>query len=102
MKFDELNTYVKDLSDNSIKANLNKKGIDLLDDYNKFINMLSEWVKDDAILNLLSVISAEEKGTSKFEIANRLDTITSGGKNNIDLNSFPVHDDDPIKDYIDI
>ena len=102
MRFNELDTYMTDLDDNSTQARLNDAGEKLLSDYNDFIEELKEWVTEDAVINMISVISAEDKGTQKFQLANRLDTITSGGKNPINLDSFPFHEDDPLKDYIEI
>lgn len=102
MKFDELNELlVKDLeNNNSNLTNLNKRGLELLQDYNKFIETLKQWVDNDSVVNIISVISAEDKGTQKFKDANRLDTLTNGGKTSIDKTIIAIHDDDSIGQYL--
>ena len=102
MKFDELNDlYVKDLESNGNTRNVNEKGKMLLRDYNGFIDTLKVWVNDDAVVNIISVISAEDKGTQKFKDANRLDTLTNGGKTPIDKTSVTFNDNDSLMEYLE-
>lgn len=105
MKFSELSefvdTYVRDLEDNGNTAQINERGHNLLAEYNKFIDSLNEWISKDAIMNLISVVSAEEKGTQKFKDANRLSTLTNNGKTPIDLSTTTFHNNDTLNNYID-
>jgi hypothetical protein len=103
MKFDEL--YNRDLKNNSFTAPLNADGFKLLTEYNEFIDKLIEitepWIDNQTILNALSVISSEKKGTQKFKDARTLSTLSSDGKNEIDI-SIGFNKNDPIRNYIDL
>jgi len=102
MKFDELKElFVKDLKSNGNNLNINNKGIELLNDYNKFIDTLKEWVNEDAVVNIISVISAEDKGTQKFKDANRLDTMTNGGRTPIDKSAVSFNENDTLTEYLE-
>lgn len=101
MNFDELsNIYSNNTKSDANYYNLNDNGKKLLSDYHEFIERLSEWVSQDAIINVISVISAEKKGTKKFEDANRLDTLTNGGKTPINTSSMTFNKNDSIIKYL--
>lgn len=102
MKFEELkNLYVKDLESNGNNLNLNDDGKELLREYNLFIDTLKKWIKEDAVINIISVISAEDKGTQKFKDANRLDTMTNGGRTPIDKSTVSFNQNDSLTEYLE-
>lgn len=113
MKFEELSELNKqfnanELEDNSGNSKLNTRGQILLDEYNKFISELqqfiekqSKWIKEDITVDIISLINTGEKGTEEFKTANRLDTLTNAGQTKIDRGTVAIHDNDNIIDYIE-
>lgn len=65
-----------------------------------FVNDV-ERIKKELAVQIVSTISSRKLGTTEFEIANRLDIMTSGGKTAIDANKFVFNSDDPIFKYIE-
>lgn len=100
MKFDDLTKLDQQINSPGKELKLNKEGIVLLKQYHEFMHRLEEWVRHDAVINLIGVISAEKKGTNKFKLANRLDTMTNGGKTSIS-NQFTFNEKDPINEFIE-
>lgn len=97
MKFDELNKHLSDQEDYSPKQ-MNQEGGRLLEEYHKFIDELHKWVQKENVLKVISMISTEKIGTKKFDLANRLDIITSGGKTGVS-DVFTFNKDDELLDY---
>ena len=106
MKFEELSELNKqfnanELEDNSSSKDLNEQGKKLLEDYNSFMDILKEWVRDDEILNVLAFISSTKKGTKKFKSASSLYSLTNQGTTKIDTGTVAIHKNDDIIDYIE-
>jgi len=90
-----------DLKEQPQTYKLNSRGLHILQTYHDFVNQLKSWVKDEAVINLISIISAEEKGTKRFEMAKRLDVMTNGGKIDIDGTHYTFNSDDPIVNFLE-
>ena len=111
VKFDDLSKALQE----NVSYQLNDKGKQLLQRYYQFANdieqalmpILKKYVPDPSVLKkdiaiqVLSTINSQEIGTKEFEVASRLDTLTSGGKNTIDGNKFVFNENDPVHLYID-
>jgi SPP1 family predicted phage head-tail adaptor len=97
MKWNEL----VDLKEQPQTYRLNEEGQKLLQSYHKFVDYLKIWVKNESVVNLISIISSEEKGTERFELAKRLDVMTNGGKVDIDGTHYTFNKDDPINQFIE-
>ena len=59
-------------------------------------------VKKEIAIQIISSINSQELGTEEFEVASRLDTLTSGGKQPIDMSKYVFNKDDKINYYIEI
>lgn len=93
---------------------LNNKGKELLQSFYKLISDIEksvipiikpfvtdvEQIKKDIAVQIISTINSRKLGVEEFEIASRLDTLTSGGKRLIDGNKFVFNKDDKILRYI--
>jgi hypothetical protein len=110
-KFEQLSQAIQE----NIKYNLNEKGKQLLQTYYKLIRDIEqsvipiikpyvedvERIKKELAVQIISTINSQKLGTKEFEVASRLDTLTSGGKNPIDGNQFVFNNEDPINQYIE-
>jgi len=94
---------------------LNQAGIDLIQKYHNLIQqiektlipVLSPYVRDpdtltgEIAVQIISSINSKQLGSKEFELMTRLDTLTSGGQNEINGASFTFNPQDLILKYID-
>jgi len=111
MKFDDL---AKRISENT-SYQLNDAGRELLKKYhnlireieNGLIPVISPYVSDvenakkELAVQILSSISSNKMGNDLFIVMNNIDTLTNGGKSNIDGNTFAFSQNDPILNYLE-
>ena len=97
MKLDELIDQIEN-QEPYVPKHLNQEGGRLLEEYHKFLDELHEWVQMEDVLKVVSMISVEKIGTKKFDLANRLDIITNGGKTGV-TDDFTFNKDDELLDY---
>jgi hypothetical protein len=111
MKFDRLYRNINE----QYTYHLNERGRILLFNYNKllkdleamlenlligFIDNISENKKILAV-QIISTISAQKLGNKEFNVMLRLDSITNGGKSDINPATFGFNEKDPILNYLE-
>jgi len=103
---------------NSIKENtgykLNANGIQMIKTFHSLISEIEkvllpvvknvardpQKIAKEAAMQLVSTINSSKEGTDNFDMMTRLDTMTNGGKTNIQSN-FTFNADDKILQYLE-
>ena len=94
---------------------LNSAGRELLQKYHKLIAeieiqispLIKEYVTDPEIvekeiaIQVIAFINSRQLGTEEFKIMSRLDSLTSGGKNPIDPNTYTFNQNDKVLNYLE-
>jgi hypothetical protein len=110
-KFEQLSQALNE----NISFQLNGRGRALLQSFYELVGNLEksvipvikpyvtdiEKLKKEIALQIISTVNSQKIGTAEFEIATRLDTLTSGGKTPIDGNRFVFNKNDKILQYVD-
>ena len=110
-KFDALSSAISENTSYKLNAN----GIQLVTQYHSIINeiekvllpVLQNITKDpskiakQAAIQIVSTINSTKEGNGNFDLMTRLDTLTNGGKTQIQGNAFTFNQNDNILQYLE-
>ena len=94
---------------------LNSDGKELLQKYHALIAELEDQIlpiikdyvidpdtlKKEVSIQIIATINSRQLGSDEFKLMSRLDTLTSGGKNTIDPNTYTFNQNDKVLNYLE-
>lgn len=111
VKFNNLANAISENTSYRINANgiqLLKKYHSIISDIEKILLPLLKSVCKDPIkiakqsaIQIVSSINSAKEGNEQFDLMNRLDTLTNGGKTPIQGNTFSFNENDNILQYLE-
>jgi predicted transcriptional regulator len=97
MKFKEF----LELKESGVQYNLNENGKNLMDQFNKFIEMLRQFINEENVVALISRLDTDNIGNEKYKIAKKIATLSKNGTAPIDGSLFSISDNDQMMNYLD-